>query len=856
MKNILYSLFLLFSVSAYSNSFDWKSVQSIYGSLNPSVTAVNAPAGWIYQSTNGSVYVKQDYGNTTNWSILAGGGGGGVTSLNGLTGALSLIAGTGISVTPSGSGITIATTGGGSGTVTSVIGTAPIISDGSTTTPTISCAVNTDSTAGCVTAADHTTYTGYAASIALRATIASPSLTGTPRSVTPPTLDSSTRIATTSFVDAAIGASTPVATTWGTITGVLSSQTDLQNALNLKAPVLSPALTGTPTAPTAAALTSTTQLATTAFVTSAIGSSTIAIPNLTGPIGSVGISTVINNQTGSGVVFVTQVSPSLLGAPTTPTAPTGSSNTVIADTAFVTAAIGASTAGLTNLTGPIGSVGASTFINNQTGLGTIFATSISPIFTGNVTSGAFVANGAAGNGFLELATQSADPTAIAGNGFLETTSIGNMGWKSPSTVTSSMMSLSASLLTNDRIFTLPDSSMNVAGSSSVIPSGSITFGRANGLIATSPLLSWDNQNNILTTPTINGGSTSGGTLVIQGSSSANTGNSIGPAYSFISSNNNASSVAQKFININPVYNQTGTAAGTDIFLNRSVTSVGSGAQNLMDLQNNGTSEFKVNSAGTTTTGGSVTIGGTGLTFAGSGTVNVGAVSSFNVSLGNGRTMNIGTNSSTSVAGTIVQVQNTYTPTSGSLKAFAINSTYNEASGNAANTDFLINRVETALGSGAQFLEELQVSAVDKFSVSNIGQTLINAATSVTNSIVAFKNGHLTSQQTTAPVATVNANAGTGATCSVSNATDTAGNISLTTTAVAPSAGAQCSIAFNAAYGVAPICTVTDTNSNSILFSVTNGVYFTTTTTTLVVNYSNSDAAGHANTMSYHCIETQ
>lgn len=58
--------------------------------------------------------------------------------------------------------------------------------------------------------------------------------------------------------------------TWGSITGTLSDQTDLQSDLALKAPLASPALTGTPTVPTATAGTSTNQAASTEFVTSAI----------------------------------------------------------------------------------------------------------------------------------------------------------------------------------------------------------------------------------------------------------------------------------------------------------------------------------------------------------------------------------------------------------------------------------------------------------------------------------------------------------------------------------------------------------------------------------------------------------
>jgi hypothetical protein len=81
---------------------------------------------------------------------------------------------------------------------------------------------------------------------------------------------------------------------WGEITGTLSNQTDLQTALGLKANLASPALTGTPTAPTASVGTSTTQIATTAFVDAAaaelgdlnIGSITGAISLVSGDLGS------------------------------------------------------------------------------------------------------------------------------------------------------------------------------------------------------------------------------------------------------------------------------------------------------------------------------------------------------------------------------------------------------------------------------------------------------------------------------------------------------------------------------------------------------------------------------------------
>ena len=75
-------------------------------------------------------------------------------------------------------------------------------------------------------------------------------------------------------------------------------------AINLKAPSASPALTGTPTAPTAAPLTSTTQVATTEFATLAVGVETtraIAAEALKAPLASPTFTgTVTLPATGSG----------------------------------------------------------------------------------------------------------------------------------------------------------------------------------------------------------------------------------------------------------------------------------------------------------------------------------------------------------------------------------------------------------------------------------------------------------------------------------------------------------------------------------------------------------------------------
>lgn len=119
------------------------------------------------------------------------------------------------------------------------------------------------------------------------------------------------------------------------------------------------------------------------------------------------------------------------------------------------------------------------------------------------------------------------------------------------------------------------------------------------------------------------------------------------------------------------------------------------------------------------------------------------------------------------------------------------------------------------------------------------------------------DGHQKSTQTTAPTAAPTANAGTGATCTVANATDSAGIITLGTTATLPAAGDQCDVTFNAAYGVAPICVVTPNNAQAANDGgQQHQIYFTTSTTALSVNFGAQPNAITTYKWSYHCIETQ
>jgi hypothetical protein len=150
-------------------------------------------------------------------------------------------------------------------------------------------------------------------SIAVKAPLASPALTGTPTAPTAAAAANTTQIATTAFVKTAIAAlvaSSPAALdTLNELAAALGNDpnfaTTMTNALAGKAPLASPALTGNPTAPTQAAGDNSTRLATTAFVRGELGrgsakawvnfngSGTVAIRS------SFNVSSITDNGTGS-----------------------------------------------------------------------------------------------------------------------------------------------------------------------------------------------------------------------------------------------------------------------------------------------------------------------------------------------------------------------------------------------------------------------------------------------------------------------------------------------------------------------------------------------------------------------------
>lgn len=249
----------------------------------------------------------------------------GVTSFNGRTGSVVLTL----------------------GDVTGV-GGAPLVSPAFSSVPTAPTAAPGTNTVQLATTAfvvanSVSTFNGRTGAVTLSANdisaaggLVNPSvaLTGVPTAPTATAGNSSTQIATTAFVMAAISGATAGVTSFNTRTGAVTlNSTDIAGAGG--ALLAGPTFTGVPSAPTATTGTNTTQLATTAFVQNAVSAASAGVISFNNRTGAV---TLQANDV-SAVGGLINPNAALTGVPTAPTAAPATHTTQIATTAFVAAAL-------------------------------------------------------------------------------------------------------------------------------------------------------------------------------------------------------------------------------------------------------------------------------------------------------------------------------------------------------------------------------------------------------------------------------------------------------------------------------------------------------------------------------------
>lgn len=194
------------------------------------------------------------------------------------------------------------------------------------------------------------------------------------------------------------------------------------------------------------------------------------------------------------------------------------------------------------------------------------------------------------------------------------------------------------------------------------------------------------------------------------------------------------------VSVTPIYNQaSGSGNNTDLLINRTQTAVMSGTQLLWDAQVASVSKGSLTNTGNLTVAGNFTatngdiIAGFGVRAGNylsstSGVCNSGGANNFLSLLNNnagGRT----------TAGTCIKATQVtaHALTTGTLVFTEISPVYNHASGTSvANTDLLINRTETSLGTtpGNQRLIDAQVASISKFYIDNTGAVSIGAGTPI------------------------------------------------------------------------------------------------------------------------------
>ena len=124
-----------------------------------------------------------------------------------------------------------------------------------------------------------------------------------------------------------------------TLSHLDAAKATLNASIALKANTASAALTGTPTAPTAASNVNNTQIATTAYVTTAASNNATSITSAYQTYTTTAISNYSSTNTTALNLKANLASPDFTGVPTAPTAASSVSNTQIATTAFTNTAV-------------------------------------------------------------------------------------------------------------------------------------------------------------------------------------------------------------------------------------------------------------------------------------------------------------------------------------------------------------------------------------------------------------------------------------------------------------------------------------------------------------------------------------
>lgn len=193
----------------------------------------------------------------------------------------------------------------------------------------------------------------------------------------------------------------------------------------------------------------------------------------------------------------------------------------------------------------------------------------------------------------------------------------------------------------------------------------------------------------------------------------------------------ASSGSSAWVQLRPTWEQSGTAAATDLLIDRTSATTGSGAQYFIEGKDDGTKYFSVSSIGA--------IVGTSLNATTQNTLSLQA--SMDTVTAGKSIVEVGNNTNirqTSGTQALLNVMgNVGAPTGnmdGTYRGVSILPVYNQTStggtSEASNTDLFINRTEVAVGSGPQLLLDAQVAGTSKFSVSRTGLTTIANAGSI------------------------------------------------------------------------------------------------------------------------------